>query len=551
MKKLSQFVPITEETTALPDLPTDVENIPADDGVDLKLTSFKIYQKQINRGVKSSGNFGSFFKGSGSHQHLELQYLAAMFSGKTTGITIGKEKITSKMGFGISVTLKIKNIKSKVRFNFASIAANSELGMIEGEYSIKGHGIDNTSLFKYLSIDKLSGNFNYESYQAILELVQKMKIHITENLDEVRLAPIEVLRVVPFDNSISPVDMQKFYFASKYLSKNYSLEKLTGKIREEGKEYMDEGICKFIYNYFNVDNAYINPTPIARKEAKDWINGITSRTNQSSNDEWIPIISDLDHDGNFLALSHLGKDLKPHSIDSGFEEGENFEVIFNKASKSFSSELKLASIGGVNGQYDEETIFMDAVQYRDITSSEPIGGLIHGTRYGIGVRFKLHFSNVEFGIKITKSNIGAIMDLGLANIEYEITGIGINDEKLFNLFPGPIDLNNSSYSEIIDALSSITESIGNLNEKDLNYQPFMIWVQDKKDVDPLNYHRHFIFCQRCFSERLSLENALAKGGALRLDKKLIKEIYSTCNLSSADQKVSKSRKNEAKDWLNI
>jgi len=551
MKTLSQFVPITEETTELLDLPTNVENTPADDEVDLKLTGFKIYQKQINRGVKSSGNFGSFFKGSGSHQHLELQYLAAMFSGKTKGITVGKEKVIRKMGFGISVTLKIKNIKSKVRFDFASIAANSELGLMDGEYSIKGHGIDNTSLFKYLSIDKLSGNFNYASYQAILELVEKMKVYISENLNEVRLAPIEVLRVVPFDESISPANMQKFYFAAKYLSKNFSLEKLMVKIREEENEYMDEGICKFIYNYFNVDNAYITPTPIARKEAKDWINGITSRTNQSSNSEWIPIISDLDDDGNFLALSHLGKDLKPHSLDLEFDGGGNFEVIFNKASKSFSSELKLASIGGVNGQFDEETIFLDAVQYRDITTSEPIGGLIYGTRYGIGVRFKLHLSNVEFGIKVTKSNIGAIMDLGLANIEYEITGIGINDEKLFNLFPGPIDLNNSSYGKIIDALSSISDSIGNLKEEDLKYQPFMIWVEDKKDVDPLNYHRHFIFCQRCYSERLSLESALAKGGALRLSKKLIEEIYSTCNLSSADQKVSKSRKNEAKDWLNI
>lgn len=522
---------------------------------DLNISNFKVYQKQINRSVENSLNVGGFFKGEGSYKDIEFDYLAALFSDRVVDIPSTNDQIiyAARYGFGFKVRLTITDIQGKINLNFAAIAASANLGYAKVSYKIVAYGIPDAEIVKFFpKTDKT--DFNIESYSKIIEATKAIKKYISDNIAKIKMFPIEVLLALPLqDEDFSKT--KSYYFAAKKLVNGYSLKKTIDEIKDSENDY-DEVVAQYVYSHFNVENAYSSPNNISKNSTKKWLKGETTYNNSNSIGlHWIPISPSLTEDGAFKALSFLdnGAELIPHKLPKDFyNTGFAWEAEAIQTSKSISSKLKIAAIGGVDNTLNSKVIIQDYVGWQPYTSSKPVGGLIYGTRYGIGLRLTLYITNIEFGVDVNFANIAAVSELGLADVEYEITGIGINNSKLFEFLPEPQDININTFHKITNSMTNILGEIEKEEVENYNMQPFMVLVKDAKKIDPLATHQHYIYCYSQVAERVRLKDAVSKSLVNGMDKKLIEDIYfEEFGIKSENEKPSYEDKRKAKRWLDI
>ncbi len=528
-------------------LESDNENL-AINSENYPLNALKVYQYISS--IKGGGNLaiGGFVKGDSTFSSLEYKYAALLFSDKFDVITKDDgTQIFKRYGFGLKVTLKVSDVKANLDISFGSMAASTKMGLAKIQYRIESYGVPENIIKDYVD---LVGDFNFESYQKIITCAKAIKGLIGDNTDTVKLFPIEVLTPV----AVSPdkEDSRSFYFGADSISGGLRLRDAIERARNSNSHIEDENIISFMYQYFGIDNAFSTPNETQKKRAKEWLEGTYNKTQSAGfADQWVSVEPNVDDDGYFVSLRHLGDDYKPHELPEDWATRAKADY-FDSVSVSFqsSSELQISAIADVSSDYNSKTIIFDVMSYWNIYETQPKGKILE-TRYGVGVRMKIKVTEMEFGTDINFASVGASAKLGLANVGYEIRGIGISDKKIIQDLPDPKDLDESTIKNIVDSFKRLLESIGNSDLTEFNPQPIAIKVKDEIEVDTALIHQSVTYAYQKLRKRRKLKNILAEARENNLSIEKVKEVYADFGITDENDQPSFSQSRDAGEWLHI
>ncbi len=267
----------------------------------------------------------------------------------------------------------------------------------------------------------------------------------------------------------------------------------------------------------------------------------------------IPINPLLDNNGNIVSLNDYSENpLKPTPLENADVARNEFgkEYKFNLSS---SSKLEIAAIGGIENNYGSTIFIHDSIIYRLSRSQDSnSGNIIKGTWWGYGLRIKIAIKNTQFGVDVNWGGVSATTQLGYADAEFEIEGIGIANSDIFKLLPPPTDLNLDSYEDILTIGSTIRNYIGSADPEGVVYKPLRIEVDQSSilAIDPIQDDRHLIFTYQKVNQRRKLKNAQKEALEKGLNPNLIKKYYQDIfNIVDDDKKPSFSNRRDSKDWL--
>lgn len=520
------------------------------------ITSFKMMQKASQLKVCTSVNGAGFAVGSASFQSLDYRYLAVLFSDYYDIIEYEdeqkvKRKRFKRFGFGLGVTLEVRDVKADMKMSFGAFSAASALNFAKVKYHIDAYGIDDAKILEYLP--STAGDFTFDIYKKILGCIASIKKYIAENPDIAQLYAIDVLSPVPV--SAGDGGTRSFYFGAREVRLGNTLKEALDRAKQNVVQEEDPRILQYMYHYFGVSDAFTKPTSTQQGKARDWIQGKFNHVdlNQSVEDVWVAIDSGRDRaTGNVITLG-LGDDYAFHALPDDWHQ-RSWAVYDDNTAVSVGSSTKLAvaAIADVSSDFDSTTFIRDIAIYWDIYDSTPHGKVIQ-TRYGIGTRLKVRVSNVEFGVDVSYAAVGAASDLGYANVEVELSGIGIDDKGILGDLPGPMDVSQTSLEAIEAAMMKVVKRISTAGT-DLSQfkpQPFMIQVREPAKVDPTLPHQATTYAYVQITKRVCLRDALKEAVPLGLGHGEIRAAYKSVNLTDPAEKPSLEQRNQARSWLEL
>lgn len=186
-------------------------------------SQFKVMQSTLN--IQTAADLGVAVGSlSGSFKSFCLNYEAMLYTEKISTTPIGNKIYGTRWGAGLRVILKISDIESKANFNFGAIAAAAELGLAKVEYEINGIGITTPDILKVLPGP---GEFNFESYNKILEAAEKVRQYMADNADSLSAEPFQVFMSDDINKDIFKESQSVIYAARNVMSRNTLAEALS------------------------------------------------------------------------------------------------------------------------------------------------------------------------------------------------------------------------------------------------------------------------------------------------------------------------------------
>jgi len=518
------------------------------------IAAFKIQQKITDFKSNSNADVGGFVNGNANIKRFATRYEVVLFSNKFETITDSQgNKIRKRFGYGFGFTLNVSDIKTKLSFNFRIIAASAALELARAQYSLNVNGVVDAQLAASLPAN--TGDFSNNTYKELQKFIDAAKTHLASNPVN-QLYPIEVLR----QEALNPEskDILSMYFGARKVSEGVKLNDAIKAARSNGLDgKINENVIQFIYNYFEVGDAYTEPTGSSKQNAEKWLRGTYNKVQEwgSINDSWVAIDPALEN-GKFVVLSGIddtANNYQPHPLPPDWAQaGKALDDKFSFVSADFSSSLKLSSIIDVSGKFNTINITRDISFYKDVSDNPVPGSKVTETRWGVGLRLTLRISNVEFGTKINYASIGAASEMGHAFVEYEITGLGISDAELLKEFPGPQDINEETMASINTAFNNLKNKLAEMDTTKMQPQPYMIRVNEPEKVDPTLEAQGFVFCLKQIADKNRLRTAIQEAQPLGIKREQVAAIYKErCNITAEDDRPSGDQKRAAERWLNF
>ncbi|UOY06515.1 hypothetical protein L0P88_21645 [Muricauda sp. SCSIO 64092] len=267
----------------------------------------------------------------------------------------------------------------------------------------------------------------------------------------------------------------------------------------------------------------------------------------------IPVNPSLNEKGEFATLDNfLSTPLKPVPFKNADKARNEFGQEY-KFNLSTSSKLEIAAIGGIENNHNTTVFIHDSIIYRLARSKDTDPkNIIKGTWWGYGLRIKIMVKNTQFGVDINWGAVSAAAQLGYADAEFEIAGIGITNSDIFKLLPSPTDLNLDSYGEVLEIGNSIRNYLGSADPTGVEYKPLRIEVDESSilAIDPIENDRHLIFTYQKVNQRKRIRDIRKEAIEKGLNPDLVKTYYNEVfQISDEDKKPSTSDRREAKAWL--
>jgi hypothetical protein len=523
-----------------------------EEGVDKKddeITAFKVEQKITNITNSKSLNIGGFVNGSSNIKNMQVRYLVTLFTNKFKIYKTEDGKVIRKrLGYGYGFTLDVNDIDTNINANFGVIAASAALKLSKVSYSALIYGAITAKLAKYLPENE--GTFNTKSFEQLQRFIKEAKSELN-NDDTSRLYPIEIL-----DRSykqLENADTRSIYFGALKVKEGLKLRQAIIAARELKTIKINENVIQFMYTYFDVKNASKTPSSDQKQNARRWISGsYNKRKTYANNDSnWVDIYPVVDKNNNFIVLSDtaLADEYKPHPKPENWaNEGKLMKDETSYVSLDFSSSLKIASTLDISGRFNSVTINRTIALSTDVTENPYEGSKIQETRYGVGIRLKVKISNIAIGTDINYNVVGAVSEMGHANVEYEISGIGISDTSFLAELPGPINISQNSMEDINKAFNKLKKKLAATKVDKLNPQPYAIKVSEPKKIDPTLTAQAAVYSYMKVAEKTRLNEAISEAIELGIDKTDIANTYKLIGITNNDR-ISRSDKIEARDWL--
>jgi hypothetical protein len=520
---------------------------PASNGDDLKITSFKVEQRIVNLKSNNTLNIGGFANGDANISKLQSRYMMVMLSNKYNTIKDSQGNIIRKrFGYGYGFTLSVSDIKAKVGFNYGFISASAAMNLMRAAYELNVFAVASPTLIAYMPTR--TGDFSNTAYNSLIDFFAKAKESFT-TMPPAELYPIEIMQQVSVDPESA--DVRSIYLGVRAVADGLTLKKAIEKYRDANAR-VNENVVQFIYTYFNLDNAYAPPGTEQKQNAANWLKCKYNKIDEVgiTGDTWVAIDPALEN-GKFVVLSALkdAEKYQPHKKPTNWAtRGKQLDDQFQEVSMDFSSTFKLTSLVQTSAKFNTLTMTRNISLYADVTD-DSAGSEVIETRYGVGVRINIHISNIEFGTQINYASIGAASEMGYANVEFEITGLGISDPSFLEVLPGPLVINQNSMDELNEAFEAIKKKLAGIDVSKLEPQPFMIRVNKPDKVDPTLNAQAYVFGVKQIADRKKMKDAINEGAKLRLDKEFIVKAYNDTQITDPDETPSRDDRKEAEVWL--
>ncbi len=263
---------------------------------------------------------------------------------------------------------------------------------------------------------------------------------------------------------------------------------------------------------------------------------------------WYPISPSLTAKGAFstFADDDNGKELKPIPLDTGTDPFSQFRVLQDSYNIQVAANLGIG-VGSMAGNYNAFVLSYEAMVFTEKIVETPMGGKIYGTRWGAGLRVILKVSEINSKANMSFGAIAASTELGLARVEYEINGIGINKPDILSVLPGPGDFNFSNYKKILDAVDAVKRYMAE-NSNELQPKPFQIFVSDENNKDIFTDSRAIIYAMRNIVSRNTLRTAM-DNSQNKYSISIIKAVYAKFQILDESLKPSREQKSQAEEYL--
>ncbi len=268
-----------------------------------------------------------------------------------------------------------------------------------------------------------------------------------------------------------------------------------------------------------------------------------------ANLSWFPISPTLTDAGAFSAFSYdtNARDLKPIPLDAGADPFSQFRVLQSSFNIQVAADLGVG-VGTIGGNYNAFVLSYEAMAFTEKISEVPIGGKIYGTRWGAGLRVVLKVSEIKSNVNFNFGAIAASTELGMARVEYEINGIGINKPDILAILPGPGDFNFANYKKILDAVDTIKEYMAN-SPTELQPRPFQVFISDDSTRDIFTDSRAIIYAMRNIVSRNKMATAI-QNSQNRYNISTIKAVYARFQILDEQAEPTREQKKQAEDFLN-
>jgi len=265
---------------------------------------------------------------------------------------------------------------------------------------------------------------------------------------------------------------------------------------------------------------------------------------------WFPINPSLTESGAFSAFAYEAEAdvLKPIPLDKGTDPFSQFRVLQSSFDLEVAGKLGIG-IGSINAGFQAMVLSYEAMLFTEKISETPVGGKIYGTRWGAGLRVMLKITDRKADTKLSFGAIAASTELGLARVEYEINGIGINKPEILAVLPGPGDFNFSNYKKILDAVDNVKNYLSK-NAKDLQPRPFQIFISEDNTLDLFSNTRSVLFAVKNIIGRNPLKTALANAEG-KFSASTIRSVYTKFELFEENQQPSREHKKQAEKFLDV
>lgn len=225
-------------------------------------SQFKVMQSTLN--VKTAAKLGvSIGSVSGSFKSFVLSYEAMLYTDKVSSTPIGGKIYGTRWGAGLRVLLKVSEYNSKGSFNFGAIAAAAELGLAKVEYEINGIGISKPSILKVLPGP---AEFNFDSYNKILDAADKVRRYMADNHEELSPEPFQVFMSDEVNQDLFKETQSVVYAARNVMSRN----SLNEAISNAGARFNVDIISSF-YLKMGITDENRRPSRDDKREASDFL----------------------------------------------------------------------------------------------------------------------------------------------------------------------------------------------------------------------------------------------------------------------------------------
>lgn len=266
--------------------------------------------------------------------------------------------------------------------------------------------------------------------------------------------------------------------------------------------------------------------------------------------QWIPISPDVNEKGNFIALSHLSNSEELFPVKEGNKQEYNqLKITQNQVDANLAFKLGLFNSLSVDTSSKVFAFCYEAVIYSEVTTQNPIGDIIYGTRYGTGYRIMLKVSNLEANASLSITSIAAEATLRRAQVEFELHGFGFpNNASILVEAPDPGDFNVDTWAEI-KAYTTKLKAFLKENYKDLQPKPYSLLIDPQKVINTTAEFQSHLYAYNKISKRIKLEEALKEvNGKYKVE--IVKQVYRSIGIQNNDQPTI-DQSNSASKIMNI
>lgn len=269
-----------------------------------------------------------------------------------------------------------------------------------------------------------------------------------------------------------------------------------------------------------------------------------------ANLNWFPINPLRKEDGSFyaLALMENAEELKPVALDADDDPFAQFKVIQSTLNIQTALDLGIG-IGSVYGSFKSFVLSYEAMLFTEKIVTNPIGGKIYGTRWGAGLRVVLKVSDIQSKTSFNFGAIAAAAELGLAKVEYEINGIGINSPNILKILKGPGEFSFENYTKILEAAEKVKKYMADNSDK-LTPQPFQVFMSDEINKDVFKDSQSVLYAAKNVVSRNTLGEALSKSAG-KYSSDIIEGFYAKMGILDDHVKPSRDDRREASDFLDV
>lgn len=192
-----------------------------------------------------------------------FSYEAMLFTDKIVSTPLAGKIYGTRWGTGLRVVLNVSDLKGDTQLKFGAIAASAELGLAKVEYRINTIGFNDPGILKILPEP---GEFNFSTYNKIIEASAAVKKYMAENLSKLTAQPFQVYMSSEYKNNDFDKARSIIYAANNLKNRNSLFKTISN---AQGK--YDEGLIRGFYQMMGITDERYEPSRDDKRKADQFL----------------------------------------------------------------------------------------------------------------------------------------------------------------------------------------------------------------------------------------------------------------------------------------